>query len=143
MAETNRMSMRVQWGLHKLLWNVSGGRFGRHVAGLPVVEVVAVGHESGLERQVLLNYVESDGVPAVIGSNAGRDSDPAWVRNLRANPRARGRWNGRWHDVVAEELEGADRDAVWKAAVEANRGYRSYAEGMTRSIPIFRLVPVS
>ena len=143
MTETNRVGMRIQWSLHKLLWNLSGGRFGRHAAGLPVVEVVSIGHKSGQERQVLLNYMESDGAPAVIGSNAGRDADPAWVRNLRANPQARARWDGRWHDVVAEELDGPPRDAVWDAAVEANQGYRAYAEGMTRSIPIFRLAPMS
>lgn len=143
MAETNRIAMRIQWTLHKVLWNLSGGRIGRKVVGMPVVEVITIGHKSGEERQVLLNYIESNGGPAVIGSNAGRDTDPAWVRNLRANPQARARWDGRWHDVVAEELEGAARDAVWEAAVEANEGYREYAEGMTRPIPILRLVPVS
>lgn len=142
MAETNRVVMRAQWGLHKILWNLSGGRIGRRAAGLPVVELVAVGHKSGQERQVLLNYVDSDGAPAVIGSNAGRDADPAWVRNLRANPRARARWDGRWHDVVADELDGPARDAVWDSAVQGNDGYLAYVEGMTRPIPIFRLVPV-
>lgn len=143
MAEANRVAMRIQWALHRLLWNLSGGRVGRKVVGMPVVEVITIGHKSGEARQVLLNYIESNGAPAVIGSNAGRDADPAWVRNLRADPRARARWDGRWHDVVAEELEGPARDAVWEAAVEVSDGYREYAEGMTRPIPILRLVPVS
>lgn len=143
MAEANRVVMRVQWALHKLAWNLSGGRIGRKVAGMPVVELITVGHRSGEERQVLLNYIESNGAPAVIGSNAGRDSDPAWVRNLRANPHARARWGGRWREVVAEELEGPAREAAWGSAGEANEGYREYAEGMTRTIPIFRLAPVS
>jgi len=45
--------------------------------------------------------------------------------------------------VVAEEMEGTARDAVWESAVEVNEGYREYAEGMTRPIPIFRLVPMA
>lgn len=143
MAEANRVAVRAQWALHKLIWNLSGGRIGTKVVGMPVVEVITIGHKSGEERQVLLNYVEVDGIPIVIGSNAGRDTDPAWVRNLRANPRARARWGGRWHEVVAEELEGTARDAAWEAAVEASAGYRDYAEGMTRPIPILRLVPES
>lgn len=142
MAETNRVAMRIQWGLHKLVWNLSGGRIGTKAVGMPVVELVTIGHKSSEERQVLLTYVEIDGAPAVIGSNAGRDTDPAWVRNLRANPRARARWDGRWHDVVAEELEGTARDAAWEAAVQVNEKYLEYAAGMTRPIPILRLVPV-
>lgn len=143
MAEANRVAMRVQWALHKLAWNLSGGRIGTKVVGMSVVELVTIGHKSGEERQVLLNYVELEGAPVVIGSNAGRDSDPAWVRNLRANPRARARWGGRWHDVVAEELEGTVRESAWEAAVAVSEGYRGYAEGMTRPIPILRLVPES
>lgn len=141
MAEANRVAMRVQWALHKLVWNLSGGRIGTKAVGMPVVELVTIGHKSGEERQVLLNYVEVDGAPVVLGSNAGRDTDPAWVRNLRANPRARARWGGRWHEVVAEELEGAAREAAWDRAVEVNEGYRDYAAGRALPIPILRLVP--
>jgi deazaflavin-dependent oxidoreductase (nitroreductase family) len=139
MAEVNRSVMRFQWRMHKVLWNLSGGRLGRRVAGLPVLELITVGHRSGEERQILINYVDGGGSPAIIGSNAGRDADPAWVRNLRANPRARARWDGRWHDVTAVELEGSAREAAWDAAVAANPGYAEYEAGMTRTIPIMRL----
>ena len=140
MGEANRTAMRVQWKLHKLMWNLSGGRLGRQVVGMPVLELVTVGRRSGLEREVLLTHVDHDGSPAVIGTNAGRDTDPAWVENLRANPDARARWNGEWHDVTAVELDGDEHEAVWNAAVAANRGYVAYAEALTRPIPIMHLV---
>ena len=89
MAESNRTWMRFQWRTHKLLWNLSGGRLGRRVAGMPVLELVTIGHKSGQERQILISYVGDDDAPLVVGSNAGRDVDPAWVKNLRVNPRAR------------------------------------------------------
>ena len=141
MAEANRTSMRAQWRFHKALWNASGGRLGRRIGGFPIVEVVTIGHQSGAERQILISFVDADGAPAIIGSNAGRDADPAWVKNLRAQPAARARWDGTWHDVVARELHGDERDAVWDEAVERNPGYEDYADGMTRTIPIFRLEP--
>ena len=139
MAESNRTMMRLQWRLHKFVWNVSGGRLGRRVIGMPVVELVTIGRRSGDERQILITYVEDQGLPAIIGTNAGRDADPAWVKNLRANPEARARWSGQWHDVTGVELAGSEHDRVWQAAVAANSGYADYLEGMTRQVPIFHL----
>lgn len=141
MAETNRTWMRLQWRAHKLIWNLSGGRLGRRAAGLPVVELVTTGHVSGEPRQILINYVEHGGVPAIVGTNAGRDRDPAWVRNLRSNPQARARWDGVWRDVIGVELDGDAYAAVWDRAVAANPGYASYAADLTRRIPIVRLEP--
>ncbi len=140
MAESNRTMMRFQWRAHKLIWNLSGGLLGRRVVGMPVLELVTIGRKSGVERTILITYVDSGGTPAIVGTNAGRDSDPAWVHNLRANPEARARWSGRWRKVVAEELEGEARDAAWAAAVDLNSGYTDYLEGMTRPVPIMRLL---
>jgi deazaflavin-dependent oxidoreductase (nitroreductase family) len=139
MAETNRKKMRRQWKLHKFLWQLSGGRLGRTVAGMPVLELVTIGHKSGQERQILISYVDSDGSPAIIGTNAGRDVDPAWVKNLRAQPAARARWDGQWRDVTAVELDGDDHQQAWDAAVNANEGYAEYSKTLTRPIPIMRL----
>lgn len=139
MGEANRAAMRVKWRLHKLAWKASGGRIGRTVSGMPVVELVTVGNKSGEPRQILITYVEFEGAPAVIGTNAGRDTDPAWVRNLRADPKARARWNGTWHDVTAVELSGEEHTRAWESAVRANRAYADYANGLTRPIPIMWL----
>ena len=141
MAESNRAYMRMQWRIHKTLWNLSGGRFGRRVIGMPVVEVVTIGRKSGAERQILITYVDDEGSPAIIGTNAGRDADPAWAHNLRAHPDVRARWDGRWRDVRARELEGDAWDRVWSAGVALNPGYADYAAELTRPIPIFRLEP--
>ena len=138
MAESNRRKMRLQWRMHKFIWNGSGGHLGRTVIGMPVVELETIGWKSGEPRQVLITYVDSDGAPAVVGTNAGRDADPGWVKNLRANPDARARWEGQWHDVVGVELERGDHQAAWDAAVA---GYGDYLETLTRPIPIVRLDP--
>lgn len=141
MPEADRRKMRFQWRLHKLLWNLSGGRLGRRVGGLPVLELVTIGHKSGEERQILIFYFESRGAPAIVGTNAGRDVDPAWAENLRANPQASARWDGAWHDITAVELEGAEHAAVWQQAVDASPDYAEYRKRLRRDIPIFRLEP--
>jgi deazaflavin-dependent oxidoreductase (nitroreductase family) len=139
MTETNRNKMRLQWRMHKLIWKLSGGRLGRRVMGMPVLELVTKGHKSGQERQILITHVESGGAPAIIGTNAGRDVDPAWVKNLRADPEARARWDGKWRRVTATELGGDDHLRAWNAAVSANGGYAEHPKTLTRPIPIMRL----
>lgn len=141
MPESNRTVMRLQWRLHRALWNASGGRLGRRVLGMPVAEVVTIGRRSGAERQILIMFVDDRGSPAIVGTNAGRDADPAWAHNLRAHPDVAARWEGNWHRVHAVELDGDDRERVWAQALAANPGYADYADGLTRPIPIFRLEP--
>lgn len=141
MAESNRTAMRIQWRLHRALWNASGGWLGRRVVGMPVAEVVTIGRRSGAERQILITHVDDCGHPAIVGTNAGRDADPAWAHNLRAHPDVAARWDGSWHDVRAVELDGESWERVWAEAVAANPGYAEYAEGLSRHIPIFRLEP--
>jgi deazaflavin-dependent oxidoreductase (nitroreductase family) len=140
MGETNRTVMRLQWRVHKLLWNASGGRLGRTTGGLPTLELVTTGRKSGEPRQILINYFDHDGWPALVGTNAGRDSDPAWVLNLRTDPSARARWDGTWREVTARELTGPERDRLWEEAVTANSAYAGYAESLTRPIPIMVLI---
>ncbi len=142
MAESNRKWMRFQWRTHKLLWNLSGGRLGRKVIGKPVLELVTIGHKSGQERQILISYLGADDAPIIVGTNAGRDIDPAWARNLRANPQARMRLAGRWREVQAIELAAAEHEAAWDLAVATSPAYAGYANVLTRPIPIFRLDPI-
>jgi len=119
-----------------VLWNASGGRFGRKAGGLPILELATTGRKSGEPRQILIAYFDDEGSPVLVGTNAGRDTDPAWVLNLRADPDARARWDGAWRDVTARELSGTERNEVWGAAVQANPAYAAYAESLTRPIPI-------
>ena len=142
MAESNRMWMRLQWRMHKMLWNLSGGRLGRKAAGMPVLELITIGHKSGQERQILISYLGADDAPIIVGTNAGRDVDPAWARNIRANPQARMRIAGRWRGVQAVELPAAEHEAAWDLAVVTSPLYAEYARVLTRPIPIFRLDPV-
>ena len=106
---------------------------------MPVLELVTTGHKSGRSRQILITYIDHAGSPAIVGTNAGKDVDPAWVRNLRATPTARARWDGNWRTVTAVELTGNDHAAVWRAAIALNPGYVQYAGVLTRPIPIMHL----
>lgn len=128
--------MRLQWRAHHLLWDLSGGRLGRRAVGMPVLELVTTGHKSGEDRSILITYVETPSGPALAGTNAGVERNPAWVRNLRADPDARIRRDGRWRQVRARFPEAAERDQIWAGFVEADNGYAAYENMVNREIPI-------
>ncbi len=128
--------MRLQWRAHRLIWDLTGGRLGTRVIGMPVLELVTTGHKSGQERSILITYVEAPDGPALAGSNAGAGSDPAWVKNLRENPEAKIRRDGKWERVRARFPGAEDRARIWRSFIEADDGYADYEDMVSREIPI-------
>ena len=98
------------------------------------------GRKSGEPQQILITYFDHGGSPVLVGTNAGRDADPAWVLNLREDPNARARWDGAWRDVTTRALTGTEHNEAWEAAVQASPAYAQYAESLTRPIPIVVLI---
>ncbi|MFP3880850.1 MAG: nitroreductase/quinone reductase family protein [Actinomycetota bacterium] len=139
--QPSRSLMRLQWKLHRLAWDLSGGRLGRRVLGMPVLELETTGHKTGQSRRILISYVETPEGPALAGTNAGADHDPAWIRNLRANPKARVREAGVWRDARARFPEGDDATRVWELFLR-HEGYGDYQEMTARPIPLVILEPV-
>jgi F420H(2)-dependent quinone reductase len=136
----NRSVMRLQWRSHKLMWRLSGGRLGNRVVGMPVLELVTIGHKSGKQRSILITYLDEPGGPIVFATNAGLDRDPAWVTNLRACDVVRVRIAGEWTDRRATEpTDEGERQRLWRAAVAANPDYARYLAMLTRSVPIVQL----
>lgn len=127
--------MRFQWKAHKLLWNLSGGRLGKRAIGMPVLELVTTGHVSGRQRSILISYVIMPSGPAIAGTNAGAARHPAWVENLRAEPKARVREDGEWRDVTARFVNGREWDAAWDLFLD-HPGYADYQRMLSRQIPI-------
>jgi deazaflavin-dependent oxidoreductase (nitroreductase family) len=83
-----------------------------------------------------------DGRIYIVGSAAGRDSDPAWAFNLRAHPEA-GVEIGTDppRSVTARELPRPERDALYPVIVERAPGFAEYEKRTARVIPVFELLP--
>ena len=74
------------------------------VGGLPGGELLLLhttGAKSGKPRLSPLAYLAVDGRMFIVGSYLGAPKDPAWVHNLRANPRARVEVGTETYGVVA------------------------------------------
>jgi deazaflavin-dependent oxidoreductase (nitroreductase family) len=107
----------------------------------PSLLLTTVGRRSGQRRSVVLQYLSDGAAFVVVGSNWGQPHDPAWALNLIDRPAAVVTVDGRDIPVVAQQVRGAERVALWERIVEQWPGYRGYeATAGAREIRVFRLV---
>ncbi|HEV2798777.1 MAG TPA: nitroreductase family deazaflavin-dependent oxidoreductase, partial [Nocardioides sp.] len=80
---------------------------------------------------------------ALLGTDFGQPSTPAWVLNLEADPRATVTYRGTSREVTARPATPGETDDVFALAGELYPGYLSYRErvGSTRRIRAFILEP--
>jgi deazaflavin-dependent oxidoreductase (nitroreductase family) len=65
----------------------NGGKVGGQFEGFPLLLLTSTGARSGAQRVNPVAYFDIDDKIYVVGSAAGRENNPAWVHNIRANPR--------------------------------------------------------
>jgi deazaflavin-dependent oxidoreductase (nitroreductase family) len=114
---------------------VVGGPF----EGATLLLLTTTGAKSGQPRLSPLAYLTIDGKTIIVGSKAGADTNPHWVHNLRANPRAHVEIGTDTYDVVARELPEDERDATYPKVVAVAPGFGDYQSKTDRVIPLFEL----
>ncbi|MEV6630383.1 nitroreductase/quinone reductase family protein [Actinoplanes sp. NPDC051470] len=108
----------------------------------PSLLLTCTGRKSGQPRRSPLQYVRDGDAYVVVGSNWGRDTDPAWVHNLAANPDATVGLAGADLPVTATEATGAEHDRLWRLLLDQWPGYDLYLKRAPhRTFRIFRLAP--
>lgn len=132
--------MRAFWRLHRGLMRLTGGRFGR-VGALDALLLTTTGHKSGERRDVALNYVREGRAYVVVASYAGEDRDPAWWKNLKAQPLATLAVGGRCMQVRARESEGTERQTLWDRIVARDPAYAEYQRRTSRRLAVVVLDP--
>ena len=109
-----------------------------------VLVLETTGRKSGKRRSTPVAYKRlDDGSYLVVGGAGGQQTPVDWVANLRADARAVVVVERRREDVVAEELQGAERATAWAAAREAWPQIDNYERAAGRPVPVFRLRRVS
>jgi deazaflavin-dependent oxidoreductase (nitroreductase family) len=137
-----RMSapLRVFWRLHRAFMRVTGGRFGR-VGLMDALLLTTKGRKSGERRDVAVNYMRDGESYIVVASYAGEDRDPAWWKNLKAQPEAEIAVGGRRTKVHARESDGAERERLWTRLVATDPAYAEYQQRTRRRLSVVVLDP--
>ncbi|OBE94466.1 nitroreductase family deazaflavin-dependent oxidoreductase [Mycobacterium sp. 852002-10029_SCH5224772] len=121
-----------------------GGKVGGQFEGANLLLLHTTGAKSGQPRVSPLAYFRIDGKLVIIGSFAGAPVSPAWVHNLRANPKARVEVRAEpgiaAFDVTARELPTDERDDLFDKVTAAAPGFAEYQAKTSRRIPLFELI---
>lgn len=120
-------------------FRANGGKVGGRWATMPLLLLHSTGAKSGAQRINPLGYFDIDGKVVVVGSYAGADVNPAWVHNLRANPRTRIEVGSEVIDVEARELPDDERVAAWAQIASISAPLAKYQTQTARTIPLFEL----
>ncbi|MDX1657915.1 MAG: nitroreductase family deazaflavin-dependent oxidoreductase [Nitriliruptorales bacterium] len=124
----------------RFLHRISGGRLTVSERVAPMLFLHHRGRRSGREYRTPLFYVRRRGAWLVVGTNFGRESQPAWAENLLATPEARIEVSGRWHEVHARLVSEEEWCAVWPVFTDRWPAYDTYLERAShREIRMFAL----
>ena len=124
-------------------FRANAGKVGGQFEGATLLLLTTTGAKSRQPRLAPLAYLTIDGKVIIIASKAGMDTNPDWVHNLRANPRAHVEVGTDAYDVVARELPSDERDEVFQQVVAVAPGFGEYQAKTSRVIPLFELQRLS
>ncbi len=127
------------------LYEGSGGTKGTTLrdTGLPCIIVTHKGNKTGGIRKIPLMKVKVDDSYVLVGSYGGREKNPVWVYNLRANPDVEIRDMTDVHKMrVREVSDPAERKRLWEISAKAFPPYNDYQAKAPRIIPVFIAEPV-
>lgn len=128
--------------LDDLVGRVSRGRTSvpQLLAGLPVVDVTTTGRKSGLRRTSHLIAVPYDDTLALLATNFGQPSTPAWALNLEADPHATLLHRGTTLEAIARPATPEEQEAVLARSAAVYGGYLKYRDRITgRRLRVFVL----
>ena len=120
-------------------FRANGGWVSGQHQGANLLLLTTTGAKSGQPRLAPLAYLPIDGKMLIVGAYAGADTDPAWVHNLRANPRAHIEVGTDAYDVTGRELPKAERDGIFEKVVATAPAFGEYQSKTSRVIPLFEL----
>jgi deazaflavin-dependent oxidoreductase (nitroreductase family) len=128
---------------HRWIYRRTGGRgpISRGL-GTEILLVTTRGRRTGEPRTVPLGAIRDGRSWVVVGSNAGKDREPAWAHNLRADGDIQVEHRNQRQPHRAHEAEPAEAARLWPVVVAAYPGYGVYRERTDRPIALFVLEPL-
>lgn len=139
------LALKSMNAVHRAVLWVSGGRIGRKMADMPVLELVTTGRRSGEPRAVMLTSPLRDGdAYVVVASRGGDDRHPAWLLNLRDEPRVQVAVQGGPRTaMIASIATPEERARLWPQVVDKWDNYAAYQRRTQREIPLVLLRPAT
>lgn len=121
-------------------FRANGGRVGGFLADTPMILIHHLGARSGIQRVTPVACCPlRDGRYAIVASNGGSRTHPAWYHNLTAHPRITAEYGTATFPAMATELRGANRAEMWPAIVARYPDVGRFQSRTARQLPVLLL----
>jgi deazaflavin-dependent oxidoreductase (nitroreductase family) len=98
---------------HTRRYLASGGTEGHESRGVHTLVLATTGRRTGEPRRTCLIYGTSGDDFVVVASKGGADEDPAWFKNLQADPSVGVQVGTRRFTARARVASAAEREPLW------------------------------
>ncbi len=127
---------------HIAVYRRTNGILGARLLWFPAALLTTTGRKSGEQRTTATLYLQ-DGERIVLpASYGGRDSNPAWYLNLKADPKVRVQVRDKIRDMSARDATDDERRVYWRQLTRIYPPYKGYQDAADRRIPLVVCEPV-
>jgi F420H(2)-dependent quinone reductase len=129
----------IKWmsRINTWLYKVSGGRIGdKFLQGAPVALLTTTGRKTGQPRISPLLYLRDGDRVIVVASHGGREKNPMWYLNLKANPKVSVQIKKEVLELTARDATAEERAKYWPQLVKMYSSYDDYQSWTDRTIPV-------
>jgi deazaflavin-dependent oxidoreductase (nitroreductase family) len=128
---------------HIAVYRRTNGRLGAKLLWFPVALLTTTGRKSNLPRSTATLYLQ-DGPKVVLpASFGGRDGNPMWYLNLRANPHVQVQVRDEHLVMTARDATDEERRRYWPVLIKMYPPYKSYRDAADRAIPLVVCEPAA
>lgn len=127
---------------HITVYRRTNGKLGAKLLWFPAALLTTTGRKSGQPRTTATLYLQ-DGERIVLpASYGGRNSNPAWYLNLKANPKVRVQVRAHVRDMTARDATDDERRVYWRQLTRIYPPYKGYQDAADRRIPLVVCEPL-
>jgi deazaflavin-dependent oxidoreductase (nitroreductase family) len=117
----------------------TGGKDGHYLQGLPTLLLTTAGRRTGEKRRTGATYGTSGQDYVIIASDGGRPDDPAWFRNLLAEPHVEVQVGADKFTATARVATGSERARLWRDMVAMSPLFADLQRQTSREFPVIVL----
>ena len=121
---------------HIAVYQRTNGRLGAQLLWFPAALLTTTGRKSG-ERRTTATLCLRDGERVILpASFGGRDRNPLWYLNLKANPLVQVQVRDEHMAMTARDATEEERRRYWPVLIKMYPPYKGYRDSTDRVIPL-------